>query len=332
MSQARSRYKSLLKFTIILALAVIILGSYTRLSDAGLGCPDWPGCYGQLVGVPEIHDPTEFERPLEHGKAWKEMIHRYLAGGLGLAVLVILIISIIKKRPLQQSRKLPLILLLVVIFQAALGMWTVTMLLSPVIVTAHLLGGFTTLALTWLIYLNLSPRPLSLTASSGLRLASIVGLLLVIGQIFLGGWTSTNYAALACGVDFPTCMHQWWPTMDFANAFQFKHEPGVNYEFGKLDSAARTAIQVMHRIGAIIVTTYLLIFFFALLKQSDGAYKKLAWVMLGFLALQVSLGIINVVDGLPLWVAVAHNLVAALLLLTLITINHRNWYRGIREY
>lgn len=332
MSLTRYRYKKLLKFTVILALSVIILGAYTRLSDAGLGCPDWPGCYGQLVGIPDQHDPEQFERPLEHGKAWKEMIHRYLAGALGLAVLGIFIYSIIKIRALRQSITLPTILLITVIFQAALGMWTVTMLLSPVIVTAHLIGGFTTLSLTWLLYLNQSSNQQRPQTNGGLRFWSALGLLLLIGQIFLGGWTSTNYAALACGTDFPTCMQQWWPTMNFNEAFQFTHQPGVNYEFGKLESSARTAIQVLHRIGALVVSVYFLGLFILLLRQDSRQYIGLAWTMLAVLGLQISLGIINVIGGLPLWVAVAHNLVAALLLLTLITINHRNWFSGHRDY
>lgn len=333
MSPTRHRYKKLLQFTIVLALMVIILGAYTRLSDAGLGCPDWPGCYGELIGVPETHENTGFERPLEASKAWKEMIHRYLAGTLGLAILGIFIFSIIKKRELQQSPLLPTVLLLTVIFQALLGMWTVTMLLSPVIVTAHLVGGFTTLSLTWILLLNQSrdisgPPP---NTSGGLRFWAGLGLILLILQILLGGWTSTNYAALACGTDFPTCMKQWWPVMNFDKAFQFVHESGVDYEFGVLDSPARTAIQVLHRIGALTLTIYML-GLFALLLTQQKRFAGMAWALLSLLTLQISLGIFNVVMGLPLSVAVGHNLVAALLLLTLIMINHRAWRSEQSQY
>lgn len=329
MSNPRQSFRRLLQFTVVLALCVIILGAYTRLSDAGLGCPDWPGCYGHLVGVPDELPHDEFDRPLETDKAWKEMIHRYLAGILGLAVLAIFIFAVAKRKQLQQSVLLPTLLLCTVIFQALLGMWTVTLLLSPVIVTAHLIGGFTTLSLTWLLLLNQSrdtnaPSP---DTSMGLRFWAAIGFLLLVGQIFLGGWTSTHYAALACGTDFPTCMSQWWPTMDFDSAFQFVHHTGVDYEFGTLESPARTAVQVTHRIGALIVGTYLIGLFLLLLVQPQRKFAGLAGILLLVLATQITLGILNVVMALPLSIAVAHNLVAALLLLTVITINHRSWFR-----
>ncbi len=320
MSENSSFFRQLLGFAVLLALVVIVLGAYTRLSDAGLGCPDWPGCYGQL-SVPDKVTGSEFERPLESGKAWKEMIHRYVAGTLGLLILVILFMVIKGLPNIRQSIALPLLLLVTVIFQALLGMWTVTLLLSPIIVTAHLMGGMTTLSLLWLLLLNQGKRREygTSTVSSGLKFMAALGLIFVIVQIFLGGWTSSNYAAVACGVDFPTCASQWWPTLDFVNGFDLSHKPGVNYEFGVLDSPARMAIQIVHRIGALIVFVYLLGLVFALLKQ----HKKLAVFLLLILFLQVSLGIMNVVFALPLAVAVLHNLVAAFLLMTLLAINHK---------
>jgi len=321
MSENSSFFRKVLGFAVFLALVVIILGAYTRLSDAGLGCPDWPGCYGQL-SVPDKVIGSEFERPLESGKAWKEMIHRYVAGTLGLLILAILFMVIRGLPKIRQSVALPLLLLATVVFQALLGMWTVTLLLSPIIVTAHLLGGMTTLSLLWWLFLNQrsSDDQGVFSISSGLKFVSALGLLLVVVQIFLGGWTSSNYAAVACGVDFPTCASQWWPKMDFSNGFDISHKPGVNYEFGVLDSPARMAIQVVHRIGALIVFVYLVGLVLLLFKHQ---YKKLASFLLLVLFLQVSLGIMNIVFALPLGVAVLHNLVAALLLLTIITINHR---------
>ncbi|MEE9327723.1 MAG: COX15/CtaA family protein [Cocleimonas sp.] len=312
-------FSKILWFAVLLALIVIVLGAYTRLSDAGLGCPDWPGCYGQL-SVPDKVISSEFERPLESGKAWKEMIHRYVAGALGLLILVILLIVVKGLPTVRQTIALPLLLLAVVVFQAMLGMWTVTLLLSPIIVTAHLIGGMTTLSLLWWLLLNQEIFTDSHTfyTSSGFKLAAALGLLIVIIQVFLGGWTSSNYAAVACSVNFPTCASQWWPEMDFSNGFDISHKPGVNYEFGVLDSPARMAIQVIHRIGALIVFVYLLGLALLLFKH----HSRLALILLLTLFLQVGLGIMNVVLALPLAIAVLHNIVAALLLLTVITINH----------
>ncbi len=315
-------FKQLLIFAVLLALIVIVLGAYTRLSDAGLGCPDWPGCYGHVT-VPEKLSDTEFKRPLESAKAWKEMIHRYVAGTLGLLILLVFFMVLRGKTAVKQSFVLPLLLVVVVVFQALLGMWTVTLKLSPVVVSAHLLGGLTTLSLLWCLYLNQRNRRGSNSHGTvqGLKFWAALGLFLVIGQIFLGGWTSSNYAALACGTDFPTCLGSWWPNMDFTAGFRFLHEPGKNYEFGVLDTSARSAIQMAHRIGALIVFIYLAWLAIRLIKSTQ--MTKLGFILLLMLFLQVSLGISNVVMALPLNIAVSHNLVAALLLLTLLTINHR---------
>ncbi|MEE9303248.1 MAG: COX15/CtaA family protein [Thiotrichaceae bacterium] len=317
-------YKSILKFAVLLALIVVVLGAYTRLSDAGLGCPDWPGCYGH-IGVPEQLTDSKFDRPLEQGKAWKEMIHRYVAGTLGIVILLVLALVVFRKPRIHQPIFLPIILLLTVIFQALLGMWTVTMLLSPVIVSAHLIGGFTTLSMIWWLLLNQFNPPSTLTYynDGNLKSLAVLGLLLIVLQILLGGWTSTNYAALACGADFPTCAKQWWPTMDFASAFNISHSAGTNYEFGTLEAPARTAIQVAHRIGALVVFIYFLALGIKLLRFSAGRHKGIGLLLLLLLFTQVGLGITNVLLGLPIAVAVAHNLVAALLLLTVLAICHK---------
>ncbi len=312
-------FTRVLSLTILLALVVIVLGAYTRLSDAGLGCPDWPGCYGKML-VPDVVESDQFNRPLEHAKAWKEMIHRYVAGLLGLLILAILFMVIKGLPQKKQTIKVPLILLGVVTFQALLGMWTVTMLLSPIIVSAHLMGGMATLSLIWWLYLNQKQRPtFNGAVSSRFKSLAVIGLIIVVIQIFLGGWTSSNYAALACGVDFPTCAGQWWPKMNFASGFDISHTSGINYEFGILDSPARTAIQFVHRVGALIVFVYLISFSVYLMKKG---LKVLAGILTLILLLQVSLGILNVVLALPLFIAVLHNLVAALLLLTVVSINH----------
>ncbi|GAA0407933.1 COX15/CtaA family protein [Cocleimonas flava] len=323
-------YSKVLGFAVLLTLIVIVLGAYTRLTDSGLGCPDWPGCYGQL-SVPENISTHEYQRPLEKHKAWNEMIHRYVAGTLGFVVLFILFMTIRGKNVLKQSVGLPLLLLATVIFQALLGMWTVTLLLSPLIVTAHLLGGFTTLSLLWWLWLNNRSTTLHsnnsdsspvIHKSSLLKIAALFGLLLVIIQIFLGGWTSTNYAALACGTQFPSCFNSWWPDMDFVKGFELTHESGVDYEFGVLESPARTAIHYTHRMGALVVFSYMMLLGIRLLSVG-GTFSKLAKLLLVVLFSQVSLGIMNVMLGLPIAVATLHTLFAALLLLATLAITHR---------
>lgn len=330
MTHSPNLLSRILLFSLILAFLVVAMGAYTRLSDAGLGCPDWPGCYGH-ISVPEQVSQAQYQRPLESGKAWKEMIHRYIAGTLGLLILAIFLISAkntfsTTKKTSKQSLTLPTVLLIVVIFQALLGMWTVTMLLSPIIVSAHLIGGLTTLALLWWIYLNNTQNSSYLdvlkSASPALKPIASIGLILVSLQIFLGGWTSTNYAALACGTSFPTCATEWWPAMDFSSAFNFSHAANTNYEFGILESSARTAIQVTHRIGALILSIYLVFLGVILLKQNNKATRNIAITLFVVLALQITLGILNVVLALPLLIAVLHNVMAAFLLLTLITINY----------
>ncbi|QZX83198.1 COX15/CtaA family protein [Metapseudomonas otitidis] len=308
----------------VLALVVVLLGAYTRLTHAGLGCPDWPGCYG-FIGVPQTdaqlaHAERHFpEAPVEVQKGWNEMVHRYFAGTLGLAILGLAVHALVRRGRDGQPLRLPLVLLGVVITQAAFGMWTVTLKLWPQVVTAHLLGGFTTLALLFLLSLRLSGALPALGLPAGLRRLAAAALALVIGQIALGGWVSSNYAAVAC-VDLPTCHGQWWPAMDFANGFHLTQHIGPNYLGGQLDSDARTAIHMTHRLGALVVTLTLLALAWRLRGEGLG---RLAGLLLTVLALQVGLGISNVLFHLPLPVAVAHNGGGALLLLTLVLVNYR---------
>lgn len=324
-------YRRLLPLSTLLALAVIVLGAYVRLTDAGLGCPDWPGCYGTLT-VPDTAaeldraDELYPERPLETGKAWREMIHRYLAGVLGLLVFAIALCAWLNRRAPDQPVTLPLALAALIVAQALLGMWTVTLLLKPVIVMAHLLGGLATLALLfWLTATSrrraepVSPAGKAATDSAGLRVVALVGLAALVVQIALGGWTSANYAALACP-DFPTCQTQWWPEMDFAEGFTVWRGLGVNYEGGVLDNPARTAIHVTHRIGAVLVT--LLLVFLAVRAWRAGFERTAALVLLA-LAAQLAIGVSLVLWSLPLAPATGHNAGAALLLLAVLNLNHR---------
>ena len=308
----------------LLAYCVIVLGAYTRLSDAGLGCPDWPGCYGKVF-VPEASDVVEQaniaypERPLEQSKAWKEMIHRYAAGTLGLLILLFALKSWVMRAKGKTTQILaPTALLLLVVFQAALGMWTVTLLLKPIVVTAHLLGGMLILALLFWLMLN-ALQPIHERKSTTITPWIVVGVLIVYGQIALGGWTSANYSALIC-TDFPVCQGQWWPQMDFREGFTLWRGLGVDYEGGVLDAAARTAVHVSHRLGAVL--TFLLVSCLALsaMRGQSPYLKRTAVAVLLVLFTQVSLGIANVLLLLPLPVAVAHNGIAALLLLSLITL------------
>ncbi|MCU7860054.1 MAG: COX15/CtaA family protein [Candidatus Thiodiazotropha sp. (ex Lucinoma kastoroae)] len=315
-------------FTCLLTFCVVLVGAYVRLSDAGLGCPDWPGCYGQMV-VPSVEvavtdtEASFSDRPLNSGKAWKEMIHRYLAGSLGLTILLLAILAWRGRRHAKQPLLLPTLLLLLVLFQAALGMWTVTLLVKPAIVTAHLLGGFATFVLLWQLALKLRPVDAfhTLEPSNSLRWWIRFSLVILLLQISLGGWTSTNYAALACG-EFPTCYAaQWWPEMDFREAFVLWRGLGVNYEFGVLENDARTAIHVTHRLGAILTAITLGLLAWRLTRpHSAASLKKLGILLLMLLALQIALGISNVLGHLPLPIAVAHNGGAALLLLLLVTL------------
>lgn len=308
----------------VLTLIVVVLGAWVRLSDAGLGCPDWPGCYGQL-GAPE--GTTEIQRanaafpdrPVETGKAWKEMIHRYAAGTLGLLAAAIAVTAWRRRRD-GVPVILPTALLGLVIFQALLGMWTVTLLLKPLIVLAHLLGGLATLALLgWLAASHMQRLP-NLPHPRPPRAFAAVALGVLCAQIMLGGWTSTNYAALACP-DFPTCQGQWWPETDFDSAFVPWHGLGIDYEGGVLSGAARTAIHLSHRLGAIIAA--LAIGALALTCLWPGRARGLqivGGVLLALLAAQLALGVGTVLGRLPLPIATAHNGGAALLLLTLVVL------------
>ncbi|MGH8060474.1 MAG: COX15/CtaA family protein [Pseudoxanthomonas sp.] len=359
---------------VVLTLFVVVFGAFVRLSDAGLSCPDWPTCYGRAAwpqAASEVSDHAASAiRPFETHKAWREQVHRMLAGSLGVLVLLLAVLAARKRRhgivqvaiaSLLVAAAIPLymrgehstasvlaivgeiVLLLaalrwsnsdlsrvavlalaVIIFQALLGMWTVTLLLKPIVVMGHLLGGLTTFALLLWMAWRAIDRPIILVEAGALKRWVIAGLVLLGLQIALGGWTSANYAALSCGAgswsadNFPKCVGQWWPPHDFREGFVLWRGVGVDYEGGVLDGASRIAIQMAHRIVAVLLALYLLVFAVRLLRTPG--MRGWATALIVLVISQVSLGILNVKLALPLYVAVAHNAGAALLLFVLVSL------------
>ena len=324
---------------VLLAFAVVVLGAYVRLTAAGLGCPDWPGCYGHVTPFGAEQSVATGASlsgpPLDVDKAWHEMIHRYAAGALVLLiVLIVALTSLSRHSPVRPRYALGL--LATVGAQAALGMLTVKWQLTPLIVTLHLLFGLGTLTLMWWLWLtlrnHLEPRHAwrsrateskdALQSRTERRARMLAGLALVslLTQISLGGWTSSNYAAVACP-DFPTCQGSWWPAMDNREAFVVWRTSTANYEGGLLTGAARVAIHFTHRLGALIATCALLLAaVYVLCCRGLRHMHAAAMVVLVALVLQLTIGISMVLWGFPLWLATAHNAGAALTLLAVITL------------
>ncbi len=299
----------------LLAFCVVVLGAWVRLTDAGLGCPDWPGCYGHVFPDSGTH---------HFARAVHEMIHRYVASTLGLIIASLLILALINRRDPAQPVAPAAALFVVVCLQGLLGMKTVTLLLQPLIVTAHLLGGLTTLAI--LRWLSLAPerRPLPRTPT---ELRGFAGLGVAVGalQIFLGGWTSTNYAALACP-DLPTCQRSWWPGMDFKDAFVLWRGLGIDYEGGVLANPARVAIHLTHRLGAVVAgLTLLSLGVTVALRARNRRLKVIGRVLVAALLVQISLGLSTVHWGVPLTVATLHNAGAAFLVIVMVTLLRALW-------
>ncbi len=326
------RFRKLVAITMSLTFGLVILGAFVRLSDAGLGCPDWPGCYGNLTPHHSVNDIRAAEAiqpggPVSMAKAWKEMVHRYLAMFVGALIAAIMFAAWRNRHSWRQSPTLATVIGGAVIFQAALGAWTVTMLLKPAIVTSHLLGGVTILSLlAWLHWrqaarqTNVPGWANGIIASNGVRMFALLALATLFVQIALGGWVSTNYAALACA-DLPLCSGELVPAMDFANAFHIVRPLGFGPDGELLTIEALRAIHWSHRVGAVIAVLVVGGFALALLKIASG--RKAAKMLIALLTAQVLLGLSNVWFSLPLLVSVAHNGVAALLFTLLLLINLR---------
>jgi cytochrome c oxidase assembly protein subunit 15 len=305
----------------LLAAAVVVLGAWVRLTDAGLGCPDWPGCYGHMypnAGHAAAQSGSHF------AKALHEMIHRYFATTLGLVITVLLVWAVRFRKDRDQPLLPAVLLFIVVCLQGALGALTVTLLLKPLIVTAHLLGGLTTLALLW--WLSLAPTTRQLTEQeSSLRRFALLGLAALILQIALGGWTSTNYAAVACP-DLPTCQHSWWPPMDFRNAFVLWRGLDIDYEGGVLANPARVAIHFTHRLGALAAGSILITLGILVAGRAKSRRLALAGRLLVFaVVLQIAIGMAMVHWGVPLGLATLHNAGAAFLVISLVTLLRALW-------
>lgn len=330
MNKSSMWFSRLAFFATILTMLVISLGAYTRLKDAGLGCPDWPGCYGQVVVPQSKSDITKAKKAynakkVEPGKAWLEMIHRYFAGTLAFCVFVLVVWSLFRRiKDKSAPLIIPLLLVGVIIFQAMLGMWTVTWKLLPTVVMSHLLGGLTLASLLWSLTLVSDVRFAPRQNFDGLvKVLSVIALFVLGFQIFLGGWVSSNYSALVC-TDFPWCHGSLWPTMDFKEGFDFLRPIGANYEGGLLSDAARTAIQMTHRYWAVVTAVFLITLASYLLGSvQTKRLRSLGGLILFLLFTQFAFGILNVKTLLSMPIALAHNGVAVLMLLTIVTLIYK---------
>jgi cytochrome c oxidase assembly protein subunit 15 len=315
---------------LLLCFGVVVLGAYVRLTAAGLGCPDWPGCYGHVTPIGAEQSTTAQaafpNRPLDVGKAWREMIHRYAASTLGFIIVLIAALAITYRRLRLVSPAYAVALFATVVFQGVLGMLTVLWQVTPLTVTLHLLFGMTTLGLLWWLWLSLPQSswggvPRQSLAGGGAsametaHLLAVIGLVALAVQIALGGWTSSNYAAVACP-DFPKCQGSWWPHADFKNAFVLWRGLGINYEGGVLHNPARVAIHLTHRLGALIATLALASAAAFIISQPTLAnLRPRAYWVVAALVLQLTIGITMVLETFPLRLATAHTAGAALLLL-----------------
>lgn len=320
-------YRNLIKFAAVLTFGIVVLGAFVRLSDAGLGCPDWPGCYGHVTVPDEAHELAAAQakfpgQTVEVRKGWIEMIHRYFASSLGLVIIAIAVLSWWRRHETVSRLTLPFFLVGLVVFQGLLGMWTVTLRLYPAVVTAHLIGGMTTLALlTWLLMGQYRPAQTNVPVRyQAWRRPAIIALIVLALQIVLGGWASTNYAALAC-TDFPLCHGSIAPVADYANGFYPLRDLGRTASGELLHQDALTAIHWVHRIGALI--TFLVVANLGVRLLRNDSLKRIGVAVLCALALQIALGVANVLLSLPLPLAVAHNAGAALLLVILVVVNYR---------
>ena len=311
------RLRALTLLTLFLTFDLVVFGAFTRLSDSGLGCPDWPGCYGNaspLGASAEIHAAQALRPsgPVTHGKAWVEMVHRYLATAVGVLITAMALAHWLEARRgrAKVSPWWATATLAWVCAQGAFGALTVTLKLYPAIVTLHLLGGIGLLALLAVQAELARPRPLALDHGTRRLLLAVAALTLI--QVALGGWVSTNYAVLACS-DFPTCQGRWWPEMDFRHGFTLLRDLGETQGGDFLPFAALTAIHYMHRLMAFAVFAALLWLAARLLRSTQPAPRRAALALLGVALWQLASGLGNVVLGWPLAAALAHTAGAAML-------------------
>ncbi|GGO88176.1 heme A synthase [Marinobacterium nitratireducens] len=315
---------------VLLALVVVMLGGWTRINDAGLGCPDWPGCYGHIVlpGSEEalaIAQARYPDQPLLAHKGWIEMVHRYVAGTLGLLVLALAVAGWRRRRVEGYPAVLSMTLLGLVVVQALFGMWTVTLKLLPIVVTLHLLGGLLILAGLVLLrfrllrfYRGSAGRPVARRRGRSWVLAALIVLFL---QIALGGWTSANYAGWAC-TDWLLCERGQTQALDFHGGFEVTLETGPNYQGGQLPREGRAAIQMTHRAGALLVLLVVAIMIWRLARA--GWHKGELLGVAALAAAQVGLGVANIVYAVPIPLAMAHHGGAVLLLLSLVWLYQRD--------
>jgi len=327
------RFFRLALFSALFSFLLLLLSAWARTSEAGLGCPDWPGCYGKLFAPltpQELYEARNYfpHPPDEEGKMLKETLHRYFSGALGLLIIRLTFLGWqLKKHVRRQQVLIPGLVFVLVFAQVILGIITVKLQHKPVVAMLHLATGLSILGLLWWIVLRelrfwrpvTTALPVVLRA---LRPRALIGLVLVISQIILGGWVSANEAALACP-DFPACQGSLWPSMDFVDGFTLWRDIGLNYEGVVLNLEAATAIQMAHRVGALVTLLY--VGWLALYTMGLGARDNLCrygLLVLVLLIAQVTLGMISVLSHLPLILVVAHSAVAALLMLSMITLNH----------
>jgi cytochrome c oxidase assembly protein subunit 15 len=323
---------------VLLCLVVIVLGAWVRLTDAGLGCPDWPGCYGHVTpaGAERNDGKIESYSPgweYDSGKAWREMIHRYAATSLGFIIVLITAIAIVYRRERAASIPLAVSLLVVVVLQGALGAFTVWWLVKPLVVVLHLIGGLTTLSLLQWMWLDMrrrtrvvepTPGATQIATLDGARRMAVVATVVVAFQIMLGGWTSSNYAAVACP-DLPKCQQQWWPDgMDFSEAFVLWRGLDINYTGGVLEHPARVAIHFTHRLGAIVATLAVLFAAWLAIRRAPTVLVSRAgyWAA-GALGIQLLIALLMILKAFPLSLAAGHNAGAALLLMSMVLLNRR---------
>jgi cytochrome c oxidase assembly protein subunit 15 len=298
----------------LLAAMVVVLGAWVRLTDAGLGCPDWPGCYGHLY--PQMDQGFS--------KALHEMIHRYFATTLGIVIIGLAVWALLNRNEAGQPLVPVALLFILVCLQGTLGALTVTRLLKPLIVTAHLLGGLTTLGVLWWLSLTPETQPLK-SHEAALRKFAVASMAVLSLQIALGGWTSSNYAAVACP-DLPTCQQAWWPTMDFRDAFILWRGMDVDYTGGVLGNPARTAIHVTHRIGALVTGCVLLTLGALCILRTQRRSLQAAGALVVFaVLLQIGIGLGMVHFGVPLALADLHNAGAAFAVVSMVTLLRRLW-------